>query len=286
MASRLIQVQSKACEASKFVAKHGTSYYRQLLEKNKHYIQEPATVDKCQELSKQLLYTRLASIPGRCETLRKEVDYAKNLWKNRTDLKVEDAGVAALFGLECFAWYCAVRELDIPLGDHRNDNSSRTVGVGDSEEKQLFLGQTVRFGRGNAKVQFNKETNNLCNLNSYKHSGLANKKTVTIQVADKEQGVVLGTTKSKKQNKPKLSVNKSVLKKELVPQDGQSCCQPVLVLMSCDRKLTRKKRQLLCGVVDNYYRPDLKKAALARLSVISKGLRVAKSGPKRRNRQA
>ena len=60
MASRLIQVQSKACEASKFVAKHGTSYYRQLLEKNKHYIQEPATVDKCQELSKQLLYTRLA----------------------------------------------------------------------------------------------------------------------------------------------------------------------------------------------------------------------------------
>ena len=44
--------------------------------------------------------------------------------------------------------------------------------------------------------------------------GLANKKTVTIQVADKEQGVVLGTTKTKKQNKPKLSVNKSVLKKE------------------------------------------------------------------------
>ncbi|KAJ4899316.1 Mitochondrial ATP synthase subunit G protein [Raphanus sativus] len=107
MASKLIQVQSKACEASKFVAKHGTSYYRQLLEKNKHYIQEPATVDKCQELSKQLLYTRLASIPGRCETFRKEVDYAKNLWKNRTDLKVEDAGIAAFFGLECFAWYCA-----------------------------------------------------------------------------------------------------------------------------------------------------------------------------------
>ena len=60
MASKLVQVQSKACEASKFVAKHGTSYYRQLLEKNKHYIQEPATVEKCQELSKQLLYTRLA----------------------------------------------------------------------------------------------------------------------------------------------------------------------------------------------------------------------------------
>ncbi|KAF2552070.1 hypothetical protein F2Q68_00037588 [Brassica cretica] len=93
---------------------------------------------------------------------------------------------------------------------------------------------------------------------------LANKKTVTIQVADKEQGVVLGTTKSKKQNKPKLSVNKSVLKKEF----------------------PRMAKAVANQVVDNYYRPDLKKAALARLSVISKGLRVAKSGPKRRNRQA
>lgn len=44
--------------------------------------------------------------------------------------------------------------------------------------------------------------------------GLANKKTVTIQPADKEQAVVLATTKTKKQNQPKLSVNKSVLKKE------------------------------------------------------------------------
>ncbi|KAF2609658.1 hypothetical protein F2Q70_00013675 [Brassica cretica] len=51
-----------------------------------------------------------------------------------------------------------------------------------------------------------------------------------------------------------------------------------------------RSERLRCGeethVVDNYYRPDLMKAALARLSVISKGLRVAKSGPKRRNRQA
>ncbi|CAH8381662.1 unnamed protein product [Eruca vesicaria subsp. sativa] len=67
-----------------------------------------------------------------------------------------------------------------------------------------------QFGRGNAKVQFSKETNNLCNLNSYNHSGFANKKTVTIQPADKEQGVVLATTKTK----PKISVNKSILKKE------------------------------------------------------------------------
>ncbi|XP_057449283.1 uncharacterized protein LOC130740635 [Lotus japonicus] len=106
MASKLRQLQSKACQATQFVAKHGTAYHKQLLENNRQYIQEPATIEKCNELSKQLFYTRLASIPGRCEAFRKELDYTKNLWKNKQDLKVEDAGIAALFGLECFAWFC------------------------------------------------------------------------------------------------------------------------------------------------------------------------------------
>ncbi|XP_028806468.1 uncharacterized protein LOC114761300 [Neltuma alba] len=107
MASKLQQLQSKARQASQFVVKRGTPYYKQLLEENKHYIQEPPTVEKCNLLAKQLFYTRLASIPGRCESFRKELDYVKNLWKNRQELKVEDAGIAALFGLECFAWFCA-----------------------------------------------------------------------------------------------------------------------------------------------------------------------------------
>lgn len=47
------------------------------------------------------------SIPSRYESLLKEVDYIKHIWKNRQELKVEDAGIAALFGLECFAWFCA-----------------------------------------------------------------------------------------------------------------------------------------------------------------------------------
>ncbi|GAV62192.1 ATP-synt_G domain-containing protein [Cephalotus follicularis] len=107
MASKFQQLQSKACQASQLVAKHGTSYYKNLLETNKQYIQEPPTVEKCNLLSKQLFYTRLASIPHRYETLHKELDYVKQLWKNRHELKVEDAGIAALFGLECFAWFCA-----------------------------------------------------------------------------------------------------------------------------------------------------------------------------------
>ncbi|PNX81221.1 60S ribosomal protein l28-1-like [Trifolium pratense] len=50
-----------------------------------------------------------------------------------------------------------------------------------------------------------------------------------------------------------------------------------------DELLTRKKDPY---VADNYYRPDLKKAALARLSVVNRSLKVAKSGAKKRNRHA
>ncbi|KAG5225471.1 ATPase complex [Salix suchowensis] len=107
MTSKLTQLQSKACQASKFFSKHGSAYYKQLLEQNKQYIQDPPSVEKCNLLSKQLLYTRLASIPVRNEAFWKELDYVKQLWKHRQELKVEDAGIAALFGLECFAWFCA-----------------------------------------------------------------------------------------------------------------------------------------------------------------------------------
>ncbi|KAK8546886.1 hypothetical protein V6N13_093925 [Hibiscus sabdariffa] len=121
-----------------------------------------------------------------------------------------------------------------------------------------------QFGRGTAGVRFSKEPNNLYNLNSYKHSGLANKKTVTIQPGGKEQSVLLATTKTKKQNKPSSLLHKSVMKKEF------------------PRMVKAVKNQ----VTDNYYRPDLTKAALARLSVVHRSLKVAKSGLKKRNRQA
>ncbi|KAL9256274.1 hypothetical protein AKJ16_DCAP14291, partial [Drosera capensis] len=107
MASQLRQLQSKATQASRFVAEHGAAYYKQLLEQNKEFIQEPPTVEKCNLLAKQLFYTRLASIPGRRETFLKEYDYVKQLWNKRHELKVEDVSIGALFGLECFAWFCA-----------------------------------------------------------------------------------------------------------------------------------------------------------------------------------
>lgn len=54
-----------------------------------------------------LVLSSVNSIPGRCQTLSKEADYMKHLWKNRKELKVEDLGIAALFGIECYCWYCA-----------------------------------------------------------------------------------------------------------------------------------------------------------------------------------
>ncbi|KAF5193822.1 Mitochondrial atp synthase subunit g protein [Thalictrum thalictroides] len=107
MASKLVQLQSKACQAKQFLAKNGGAYYKKLLEENKQYIQNPPTVEKCNELSKQLFYTRLASIPGRTETFWKELDYVKNIWKHKSEMHVPELGIATLFGLECFCWFCA-----------------------------------------------------------------------------------------------------------------------------------------------------------------------------------
>lgn len=62
MASKLHQLKSKATQVSQIVAKHGTAYYRQLLEENTQYIKEPPTVETCNLLAKQLFYTRLARL--------------------------------------------------------------------------------------------------------------------------------------------------------------------------------------------------------------------------------
>ncbi|RWR73606.1 60S ribosomal protein L28-2 [Cinnamomum micranthum f. kanehirae] len=120
------------------------------------------------------------------------------------------------------------------------------------------------FGNSTAMVQFSKESNNLYNVNSYKHSGLANKKTVSIQPGGKDLSITLSTTKTKKQNQPANLCHRSVMKKEF----------------------RRMAKVVVNQVADNYYRPDLKEAALARLSAVRRSLQVAKSGVKKRNRQA
>ncbi|PKU69014.1 uncharacterized protein LOC110104357 [Dendrobium catenatum] len=106
MASKFLQLKVKAAQASQFVAKHGAAYYNQLLEQNKEYIVQPPTLETCHELSKKLLYTRMSSIPVRYESFWKEVEGVKHMWRNRQDLTVEELGIAAVFGLELFGWFC------------------------------------------------------------------------------------------------------------------------------------------------------------------------------------
>ncbi|MCO5554609.1 hypothetical protein L7F22_008140 [Adiantum nelumboides] len=106
MATYLKKLQGKARETSQIISTHGSSYYKNLLESNRHYVAKEPTIDKCQELSKQLFYTRLASIPRRHEAFWTEVEFLKYKLKNRQDLTVEEAGVAALFAAECYAWFC------------------------------------------------------------------------------------------------------------------------------------------------------------------------------------
>ncbi|KAJ0076264.1 hypothetical protein Patl1_33376 [Pistacia atlantica] len=105
-------------------------------------------------------------------------------------------------------------------------------------------------------------------------AGLANMKTVTIQPG-KDQSVLLATTKTKKQNKPASLLHKSLLKKEF-RRMAKAVANQTNVFSAFHT----------LQVSDNYYRPDLKNAALARLSVVHRSLKVAKSGVKKRNRQA
>eukprot|EP00244_Chara_vulgaris_P010270 TRINITY_DN4659_c0_g1_i4.p1 TRINITY_DN4659_c0_g1~~TRINITY_DN4659_c0_g1_i4.p1 ORF type:complete len:123 (-),score=22.03 TRINITY_DN4659_c0_g1_i4:82-450(-) len=106
MAAAINSVKTSACSAWRMVASHGGSMYKQVLEKNAKYIAQEPNVEVCQDLSKRLFYTRLASIPHRYNAFQKEVEMMKTKWANRSELSVEEVAVAALFAGECYAWFC------------------------------------------------------------------------------------------------------------------------------------------------------------------------------------
>ncbi|WCJ39587.1 Mitochondrial ATP synthase subunit G protein [Euphorbia peplus] len=98
MASKVPQLQA--------IVKNARAFYKKLMEDNKHYVKDPPTVERCQLLSNQLFYTRLASIPKRYEAFWEEVESLKNLMKSKPKINIENGGVVALFGIECYAWFC------------------------------------------------------------------------------------------------------------------------------------------------------------------------------------
>ncbi|KAH7298285.1 hypothetical protein KP509_25G035500 [Ceratopteris richardii] len=115
-----------------------------------------------------------------------------------------------------------------------------------------------RNGNCSASVQFSSEPNNLYNLNTYTFSGLANKKTVSITPGP-DLSVYLATTKTKKSTKPKDSIHRTHMKKDVRRMAGVIVNQ----------------------VAQNGYRPDLKRAALAKLCTVHKSLRAKKSASRK-----
>ncbi|GJJ71730.1 large subunit ribosomal protein L28e [Entomortierella parvispora] len=95
-------------------------------------------------------------------------------------------------------------------------------------------------------VQFSREAGNLLNKNSFKFSGIANKKTIDIQAA--ERGVAVSTKKN----------NKVVLTKGI-----------------------RKSARSVAGLARAGHRADLRQAALARVSAILASQKPVKAAPKK-----
>ncbi|KAG2202489.1 ribosomal protein L28e [Mucor mucedo] len=94
-------------------------------------------------------------------------------------------------------------------------------------------------------VQFSAEPANLKNVNSFKYSGLANYKTVTILPA--ARGVRVTLRKANKEQSPKKSAN-------------------TVVIAKSGRKTSKSIANLIAR--GNKYRPDLRAAAVARASAI------------------
>ncbi|GAA5799109.1 ribosomal protein L28e [Helicostylum pulchrum] len=109
-----------------------------------------------------------------------------------------------------------------------------------------------------SNVQFSSEPANLKNVNSFKYSGLANYKTVTILPA--ARGIRVVTRKANKEQSPLKSANSVVIAKT--------------------RRQTSKSVANLIAR-GNKYRPDLRAAAVARASAIIATQRPRKVQAKR-----
>jgi large subunit ribosomal protein L28e len=110
-------------------------------------------------------------------------------------------------------------------------------------------GRTSRSG----SVRFSVEPGNLTSRSTYKYSGLSNSKTIDISsTGDNRAALTLKTKKSAtsgKSGKATIALNKS---------------------------FRRTEKTITGQAIDNYYRPDLRSAALAKYTAVYRGNRAAK----------
>jgi len=117
----------------------------------------------------------------------------------------------------------------------------------------------------NASLYLSSERGNLTNQHSYKYSGLANAKSIDIQ-ADGKRGVILATpaTGSMARRRPATMYNS----RKLGSNNG--------------RKLAKS---VSAQTAASYYRRDLEKAALARVTRIAKSQNPLIGGVKKAKRR-
>jgi len=109
---------------------------------------------------------------------------------------------------------------------------------------------------------FSKEPGNLLNLNSHKYSGLANKKVIDIQ--DSRSGIQIRTRKTKATSH---QVATGFATSSIKPRTGG-----------------RRALGIAAGYAKRRYRPDLRRATVARVSALIAAQREPKPTPPRRVR--
>jgi large subunit ribosomal protein L28e len=111
-------------------------------------------------------------------------------------------------------------------------------------------GHTKRSGA----VQFSTEKGNVKSLNKFQYSGFANSKVLDVAFADGNKAVLVTKTASKSHKQPKKGFATTPLNKDF----------------------RRVENIILTQTVNNYYRRDLKAAALGKWTQVYKANRRAK----------
>jgi len=109
-------------------------------------------------------------------------------------------------------------------------------------------------------VKFSSEPNNVKNLNTYRYSGLVNPQTIglTAPSSASRTGDVILTVKNRSLRKPKIALKRI----PLVKKDA--------------KKINFRKVARSVTNINKKYRPDLRKAVLARWTKLHRSIKTAK----------
>jgi len=117
-----------------------------------------------------------------------------------------------------------------------------------------FLKKKNGHSKRSGKVSFSTEPGNLTSLNMFKYSGLANSKAVDVLIDDENRAQLYTKTASKCATQPKKSK----------------------VVSNINKDFRRAESVIMKKTVDNFYRRDLKAAALGKYTKVYQANRRAK----------